>query len=159
MSASEARVQRALSKLRSNQHSDAWQSAVQEARAALDALETETVTARSLPSQRPDVGAYRAELAQLAAPLRDRKAQGSAAEQRAAALGARATSMHDASSSRILDTRRLALESEATGQSILQQLQSQRETIQRTQASHRETDQQLNQSEKILKRMGSWFGW
>lgn len=78
-----------------------------------------------------------AELAQLAAPLRDRKAQGSAAEQRAAALGARATSMHDASSSRILDTRRLALESEATGQSILQQLQSQRETIQRTQASHR----------------------
>ena len=39
--------------------------------------------------------------------------------------------------SRILETRRLALESQATGESILHQLQSQRETLLRTQATHR----------------------
>mmetsp|Transcript_10534 Transcript_10534/g.20015 ORF Transcript_10534/g.20015 Transcript_10534/m.20015 type:complete len:99 (+) Transcript_10534:216-512(+) len=60
---------------------------------------------------------------------------------------------------RLKESRKLAHEAEDIGASILGQLQSQHQTIQRSQQAQRETSENISQSEKLLKRMGTWFKW
>lgn len=46
---------------------------------------------------------------------------------------------------------------QAQGAAILQNLHSQRETIQRSQQRLHEADDNISASQKILKRMGRWL--
>ena len=48
---------------------------------------------------------------------------------------------------------------QATAVSVLEALQHQRETIQRSQAALRGGDQSVQQSQKTLQSMSSWWPW
>ncbi|KAI8138686.1 hypothetical protein BJV82DRAFT_582678 [Fennellomyces sp. T-0311] len=103
--------------------------------------------ANDKPLYKAKVRAYRAQVASLKQPDDNGRRQ-------------RLLNNHaklQASSQRLEESHRIALESQAMGADILNSLRSQRETLTRTRDTVSEADSNIDGASKTLKNMSRWF--